>query len=54
MSHYRVMKIVLLPTVCFLAGCASYEPLELPTDNNPPGPGVLSGEKGYFEIDLDR
>lgn len=55
MSKKAIVGMIMLQAA--LAGCQSYEPTELPSmlDNPvPPGPGLLTGDKGYFEVEVGR
>jgi len=59
MNKKSILSILLLQSATlFLSGCAYYEPtLQTRHDSPgymPEGPGLLSGEKGYYEIEMDR
>jgi hypothetical protein len=52
-TQIRWGLIFLLLGVIKLSSCEHYKPLNFPKQNvGKEGPGLLSGEKGYFEVGL--
>ena len=55
MSRKQIQFWVLLAGALALAGCDSYEPLEVtPNSEIRPGPGLFTGERGAFYIVGDK
>ena len=48
----QCMILVLQSVLLLQAGCSSFEPRPIKTNNKREGPGLFSGEKGYFEPDV--
>jgi hypothetical protein len=54
MNKQTIVKILLLQAaVLFQVGCSD-QPYEMRQPDTNDLPGLFSGEKGYFEIELDR
>jgi hypothetical protein len=49
-----ISVLIIVPAIILQAGCSYYEPMDPPYEDIPPGPGILTGEKGYYQVDLDR
>lgn len=56
MNKLSIVKILVLQAVVLTQfGCRTYEPTEVPVmDGMPKGPGLLTGEKGYYEVEFGR
>jgi hypothetical protein len=46
------MVALLQSALLLQAGCSHFKPGEIKTDDLKEGPGLFSGEKGYFEVKL--
>ncbi len=55
MTRQKIQFYVLLAGALALAGCDSYQPLEVtPNSEIRPGPGLFTGERGAFYIVGDQ
>ena|GEM_PF-4058112 len=51
MRNLKLMAFLILQSVLLLqAGCSHFEPDTIKEDGMADGPGLFSGEKGYFEL----
>ena len=51
MRNLKLMAFLILQSVLLLqAGCSHFKPGKIPEDDMADGPGLFSGEKGYFEL----
>jgi len=41
-------RLIIITTACIIAGCEPIDKTDFPDDDS--GPGLLTGEKGYWEI----
>lgn len=55
MTHKLItLSAIFATSACLLTGCKDFEPVDTSFDTDVPrGPGIFTGEKGYYEINLD-
>lgn len=54
MTQKLTLSALFIISTSLLAGCQNFKPLDPSYDENEPrGPGLFTGEKGYYEINLD-
>ncbi len=51
MRNLKLMAFLILQSVLLLqAGCSHFKPDDIKDNDTLEGPGLFSGEKGYFEL----
>ena len=54
MNKFVLKFLGLLVCVAVQSGCESYKPTAFPNQNGEkPGPGLFTGDRGAFEVDVD-